>query len=215
MFVKDDQEELVEVQVKFDHPTTWQPESSLAIAHYIIACSQWEYVLELLYKDYCRNSQKSFFEMMIEADGVSKHNSKENTKLKAAMLADNDFCSQQIIKLVDQLEKLFSPNRHLLVHGFHHIYDHKEMMTKIHSRSQMISEPLDAKQYNQEALNINKLVNQINILRKIKFHNYTEDDCIDVYQHKNQDLTSSFSLVSSSTAMATSRLISYPSKKTE
>lgn len=159
------------IQTPFFSPSRWNENSRIAIGQYIIACSQWEYVLELLFKDSCINSSDPFKDKMKVADGVNKSKSKEKTKLLETLKYHNDPRCKKILEYIDELDKRYIRGRHLLIHGFHHIHENKEMINRLNKDAEDIGEILSAEEYIKASEEINLIVNKINIIRKDVFGN--------------------------------------------
>lgn len=153
-------------QVTFGSMGEWSPNHKIAIGEFLIACSQWEYVYELLWKD-LHPSDNVFLDRMKDAD--RKILNKDS--LKNALVCKGSAQCLEIKMLIEYLESKYRGNRDTMVHGFYHVYEGNALISHITNRKDdIIGEELNSNSLSNNANDINDIVNKINSLRRKEFH---------------------------------------------
>jgi len=148
--------------------TEWKDNYKSSLGQFLIACSQWEYVYELTWKDLNPDPSASFPEKMKKADSQIRNGGKN--LLKALGKVGSKECIE-IVKLIELLEGRFRSQRDLMVHGFHHFYEGNCLVSRFSTNKEdIIGEELNPETLSDNSKQINKIVNEINVLRKKTFH---------------------------------------------
>lgn len=152
-------------QVKFSDFSDWSEDYKTAVGKLIIACSQWEYLYELLWKDLNPDPEKTFLDIMRVADGQIKFVEKNLVK----PLIDRG--NTDMAGIIKDLEEKYRALRDKIVHGFHHILNDERVITRITARTDdAIAELLKPEIIVDAAKEINSQVKILNTLRRAKFH---------------------------------------------
>jgi hypothetical protein len=154
-------------QVSFGSISDWPDDYKSAIGEFLIACSQWEYIYELLWKD-LNPSSNPFADRLREADKQIRCG---GTNLKAALATEGSSECLQMKQIIEQLESSYREQRDVMVHGFHHLYQETALVSRFaNKQADVIGHQLRPQKLNQDAIGINALVNDMNNIRRQKFH---------------------------------------------
>lgn len=155
------------VQVTFDALVSWPDEYKVSIGALLIACSQWEYIYELLWKDLNPDSTKTFEEIMKAADGKVVGRGIEKNLIAPL----NGLGYIEIVKEIKQLEDTYRDIRHIIVHGFYHIHENNKLISRLSEKGDsVIGCEIVPGELLQSAEDINRRANILNSLRREKFH---------------------------------------------
>jgi hypothetical protein len=154
-------------QVSFGSMPEWQADYKAAIGEFLIACSQWEYVYELLWKD-LNPTTDPFEDRLREADKQIRFG---GVNLKLALTAEGSQECLHMRKIIEQLESSYRGQRDIMVHGFHHIYGGNALVSRFANRqADVIGDELIPEILSKDAVSINTMVNNLNGIRRQKFH---------------------------------------------
>lgn len=155
------------VEVIFCPMKDWPDDYKVAIGEYLIACSQWEYIYELLWKD-LKPSADQFSDRLREADSQIRNGGKN---LKDALIQEGSTECLQMRALIEELEQNYKERRDIIVHGFHHIYEDAARISRFATNQEdAIGLEIIPQVLCDNAIIINSLINELNRIRRLKFH---------------------------------------------
>lgn len=157
-------------QVTFDNMAAWQPNLLTGIGSFVIACSQWEYIYELVWKDLNPSQTNSFIELMRQADRETSMK-KRDEFIDMLSIHSAVECKEIARIMREELEKPYRALRDKTVHGFYHIYEGCKLISHFpRNGTDIIGEDLDVHDFLKYANDMNEWVNKINSIRRKYFH---------------------------------------------
>lgn len=155
-------------EVTFCPPNDWPGDLKSAIGEFLIACSQWEYIYELIWKDINSCTNKPFVEKMKDADGEIVGNNKIDKNLIQPL---NSAGHTQMVDLINKLEKDYRNMRHIMVHGFYHVHNGDKLISRLSNKSdEVIGDELIPANLLKAAEDIHQKVTELNSLRRGAYH---------------------------------------------